>query len=126
MRSNVRETYLHLWKSPNYSMHGLRKTFHNEMAFRIELSVAVILIPTALILSVSTIIQIILVGSVVLVLIVELLNTGIEAVVNRISAEKHHLSGMAKDAGSAAVFVASLNLVFVWATVFFDLILNNY
>ena len=52
-------------------------------------------------------------GSVFLVLIVELLNTGIETVVNRISEERHHLSGMAKDAGSAAVFVASLNLVFV-------------
>ena len=52
-----------------------------------------------------------LVGSVFLVLIVELLNTGIETVVNRISAEQHHLSGMAKDAGSAAVFVASLNFV---------------
>ena len=126
MRCNVRETYLHLWKSFGYSMRGLRKTFHNEMAFRIELSVAVILIPTALILSVSTIIQIILVGSVFLVLIVELLNTGIESVVNRISAEQHHLSGMAKDAGSAAVIVASLNLVFVWTTVLFNLILNNY
>jgi hypothetical protein len=64
--------------------------------------------------------------SVFLVLIVELLNTGIETVVNRISTEQHYLSGMAKDAASAAVFVASLNLVFVWGTVLFDLILNNY
>ena len=107
-------------------MHGLRETFRNEMAFRIELTVAVILIPSALILSVSPIVRIMLIGSVFLVLIVELLNTGIEAVVNRISAEKHRLSGIAKDAGSAAVFVASLNLVFVWGTVLFDLILNNY
>ena len=67
-----------------------------------------------------------LVGSVFLVLIVELLNTGIETVVNRISAEQHYLSGMTKDAGSAAVFVASLNLVFVWGMVLFDLILNNF
>ena len=59
-----------------------------------------------------------LVGSVFLVLIVELLNTGIETVVNRISAEQHHLSVMAKDTGSAAVFV--------WGKVLFDLILNNY
>ena len=66
-----------------------------------------------------------LVGSVFLVLIIELLNTGIESVVNRISTEKHHLSRMAKDAGSAAVFVASLNLVFVWGIVLFDLILKN-
>ena len=82
--------------------------------------------PTALILSVSPIVRIMLIGSVFLVLIVELLNTGIETVVNRISVEQHHLSGMAKDAGSNAVFVAPLNLVFVWGTVLFDLILNNY
>ena len=67
-----------------------------------------------------------LVGSVFLVLIVELLNTGIGTIVNRISAEQHHLSGMTKDAGSTAVFVASLKLVFVRGTVLFDLILNNY
>ena len=106
-------------------MHGLRETFRNEMAFRIELAIAAILLPTALILSVSMNVRIMLVGSVFLVLIIELLNTGIEAVVNRISTEQHHLSRMAKDAGSAAVFVASLNLVFVWGTVLFDLILNN-
>ena len=75
------------------------------MAFRIELTAPVILILTALILSVSPIVLIMLVGSVFLVLIVELLNTGIETFVNRISAEQHHLSGMAKDAGSAAVLL---------------------
>lgn len=117
---------IHLRKAFGHSMKGLCKTFRNEMAFRIELTAAVILIPTALILSVSPIVRIMLVGSVFLVLIVELLNTGIETVVNRISAEQNYLSGMAKDAGSAAVFVASLNLVFVWGTVLFDLILNNY
>ena len=117
---------LHLRKAFGHSMKGLRETFRNEIAFRIELTAAVILIPTALILSVSPIVRIMLVGSVFLVLVVELLNTGIETVVNRISAEQHHLSGMAKDAGSASVFVASLNLVFVWGMVLFDLILNNY
>ena len=121
----MRKSLLHLWKSFGYSIHGLRETFRNEIAFRIELAVAVILIPTALILSVSSIVRIILVGSVFLVLIIELLNTGIEAVINRISTEQHHLSRIAKDAGSAAVFVASLNLVFVWGTVLFDLIINN-
>ena len=120
------KTLLHLRKAFDHSMKELRETFRNEMAFRIELTAAVILIPTALILSVSPIVRIMLIGSVFLVLNVELLNTGIETVVNRISAEQHHLSGMAKDAGSAAVFVASLNFVFVWGTVLFDLILKNY
>ena len=119
-------TLLHLRKAFGHSMKGLGESFRNEMAFSIELTATVILIPTALILSVSPIVRIMLVGSVFLVLIVELLNTGIETVVNRISAELHHLSGMAKDAGSAAVFVASLNLVFVWGTVEFGLIFNNY
>ena len=64
-------------------------------------------------------------GSVFLVLILELLNTGVETVVNRISAEKHYISGMAKDAGSTAAFVASLTLVFICGTVSFDLILNK-
>ena len=117
---------LHLRKAFGHGKNGLREASRNEMAFRIELTAAVILVPTALILSVSPIVRIMLIGSVFLVLIVELLNTGIETVVNRISAEQHHLSGMAKDAGSAAVFVASLNFVFVWGTVLFDLILKNY
>ena len=116
---------LHLRKAFGHSMKGLRETFRNEMAFRIELTAAVILIPTALILSVSPIVRIMLVGSVFLVLIVELLNTGIETVVNRISAEQHYISGMAKDAGSTAAFVASLTLVFICGTVSFDLILNK-
>ena len=106
-------------------MMGLREAFRNEMAFRLELTAAVILVPTALILSVSPIVRIMLIGSVFLVLIVELLNTGIETIVNRISTEQHYLSGQAKDAASATVFVASLNFVFVWGTVSFDLILNK-
>ena len=68
-------------------MQVLRETFRNEMAFRIELTAAVILVPTALILSVSPIVRIMLVGSVFLVLIVELFNTGIGTVFDRISAE---------------------------------------
>ncbi len=118
-------TLLHLRKVFGHSMKGRRKTFRNEMAFRTELTAAVILVPTALILSVSPIVRIMLIGSVFLVLIVELLNTGIETIVNRISTEQHYLSGRVKDATSAAVFVTSLNLVFVWGTVSFDLILNK-
>ena len=106
------KTLLHLWKAFFYSLHGLRDAVHHEMAFRIELAVAVILIPVALILPVSLIVRILLISSVLLVLIVELLNTGIEAVVNRISTEQHFLSGRAKDAGSAAVFISFVNMVF--------------
>ena len=95
----------HLWKAFGFSLQGLRDTLHHEMAFRIELTVAALLIPTALLLPVSLIFRIMLISSVFLLLIVELLNTGIEAAVNRISTEHHPLSGRAKDAGSAAVFI---------------------
>ena len=83
------------------------------------------LIPTALLLPVSLIVHNLLIGSVLLVFVIELLNTAVEAAVRRISTEQHTLSAKAKDAGSAAVLMASKNLVFVWGIVVFDLILNN-
>ena len=69
------KTLLHFRKAFGHNMKGLRESFSNEMAFHIELTAAVILVPTALILSVSAIVRILLIGSVLLVLIVELLNT---------------------------------------------------
>ena len=116
---------LHMWKALGFSLQGLRDTLHHEIAFRIELAVAAILIPTALLLPVSLIFRIMLISSVILLLIVELLNTGIETVVNRISTEHHPLSGRAKDAGSAAVFISAVNMAVVWSFILFDLIFNN-
>ena len=115
---------LHLWKAFVYSLQGIRKTFYDEIAFRIELAVAVFLFPAAFLLPVSPIVRFLMIGSVLLVLIIELLNTAIEAAVNRISTEQHTLSAKAKDAGSAAVFMASINLIIVWGIVLFDLIFN--
>ncbi len=83
------------------------------------------LIPTALLLPVSLIVNNLLIGSVLLVFVIELLNTAVVVAVSRISTEQHTLSAKAKDAGSAAVLMASINLVFVWGIVVFDLILNN-
>ena len=118
------KTLLHLWKAIEYSLQGVKKTFNDEIAFRIELAVSVVLIPAALLLPVSLIVRILLIGSVLLILIIELLNTAVEAAVNRISTEKHTLSAKAKDAGSAAVLMASINLVVVWGIVLFDIIFN--
>ena len=115
----------HLWKAFGFSLQGLRDTLHHEMAFRIELTVAAVLIPTALLLPVSLIFRLILISSVFLLLIVELLNTGIEAAVNRISTERHPLSGRAKDAGSAAVFMSVVYMTLVWCSILYDLIFNN-
>ena len=115
----------HIWNAFGYSMQGLRDTLHHEMAFRIELTLAAFLIPTALLLPVSLIFRIMLISSVLLLLIVELVNTGIEAVINRISTEHHKLSGRAKDAGSAAVFMSAVNMTAVWCFILFDLIFYN-
>ena len=112
------KTLLLLWKAFDYSLQGVRNTFYDEIAFRIELSVAVILIPAALLLPV------LLIVSVLLVLIIELLNTEVESLVNRIPTEQHTLSAKAKDAGSTEVLMASINLVVVWGIVLFDLIFN--
>ena len=107
------KTLLQLWKAFDYSLRGLRNTYFDEIAFRIELAVAFILIPAALLLPVSLVVRILLIESVLLVLVIELLNTSVEATVNRISAEQHTLSAKAKDAGSAAVLMVSINLLVV-------------
>ena len=107
------KTLLLLWKAFDYSLQGVRNTFHDEIAFRIELAFAVILIPAALLFPVSLIVSILLILSVLLALVIELLNSVVEAPVNRISIEQHKLSAKAKCAGSAAVLMASINLVVV-------------
>lgn len=104
-----------------YSWLGLKATYRHEAAFRQELGLLCVLFPLALWLGEGGLEYALLIGSCLLVLIVELLNSAIEAVVDRIGSEHHELSGRAKDIGSAAVFVALLNVLFVW---FFVLVLN--
>lgn len=98
-----------------YSIQGLTFAWKNEEAFRQEFIMSVVLLIGATFLSESAIEYIILIVPVFIVLIVELLNSAIEAVVDRISDEKHRLSGAAKDTGSAAVFVSVLLLIIVWS-----------
>ena len=107
---------LHVWKALHYSAEGLIATFRNETAFRLELIMAVVLIPIALILPLKGMEKVMLIGSVLLVLVVELLNTAVEAVVDRVSEKTHHLSKRAKDAGSAAVFISLVILGITWFT----------
>ena len=112
MKAEIR----HVWKALHYSADGLIATFRNETAFRLELIMAVILIPIALILPLKGIEKVMLIGSVLLVLVVELLNSAVESVVDRVSEETHHLSKRAKDAGSAAVFISLVILGITWFT----------
>ncbi|MBM9538327.1 diacylglycerol kinase [Desulfobulbus alkaliphilus] len=99
------------------SQAGLMAAWKNEEAFRQELLLALVLIPLGLWLGDSGVERALLVGSVVLVVLVELLNTAVEVVVNRIGTDHHQLSGLAKDLGSAAVFVALVHAVLVWLLV---------
>lgn len=100
-----------------YSLAGLRAAYAHEDAFRQEALLAALLIPLALYLPVSGVGRALMIGSILLVLMVELLNSAIEATVDRISLENHHLAKRAKDIGSAAVFFALANVVAVWACV---------
>ena len=100
-----------------YSWQGLKATFKNEQAFRQELYLAVFLIPAGLWLGETGTERAILVGVILLVFIVEMLNTGIEAIVDRHGQEPHELSGLAKDVGSAAVLISLINVCVVWALV---------
>jgi diacylglycerol kinase (ATP) len=95
-----------------FSFAGLRAAWRHEASFRQEVLLCVVLVPTGVWLGRTAVERALLIGSCLLVLIVELLNSGIEAVVDRVGVEHHELSGQAKDLGSAAVFF-SLTLVVV-------------
>lgn len=99
-----------------YSWKGLKAAVRYEAAFRQELAVAAILLPFAFLLGRSAIEVLALFGSIVLVLVVELLNSAVEAVADAVSLEDHPLLGRAKDLGSAAVFLAVTLAIAVWLT----------
>ena len=100
-----------------YSMDGLRAAYTGEDAFRQEVLLAAVLIPLALWLPVSGLGKALMIASVLLVLAVELINSAIEAVVDRVSLDRHALSKRAKDLGSAAVLLALINVGAVWGCV---------
>jgi len=106
-----------LWNAFFYTLDGLRAAYRHEDAFRQEVWLAALLIPLAFFLPASGPGRALMVGSVLLVLIVELINSAIEAAIDRISLENHKLSKRAKDIGSAAVMVALINVVATWALV---------
>lgn len=108
-----------VWNALHYSIAGLRAAFKHEDAFRQELALALVLIPAALFLPASATGKALMVASVLLVLIIELLNSAIETTVDRISLEDHRLAKRAKDIGSAAVLIGLINVAIVWALVLF-------
>ncbi|MHB8149638.1 MAG: diacylglycerol kinase [Desulfobulbia bacterium] len=102
-----------------WSMAGLKATMKHEKAFQQELGLCLVLAPLGLWLGETGVAKALLVGSLFLVLIVEILNSAIEAVVDRFGTEHHTLSGRAKDMGSAAVFLALANVALIWLLVLF-------
>lgn len=106
-------------QNTGYSLKGLQATFKGEEAFRIEIFIAVFLLPLGLYLGDTATEKVLLAGSVFVVLIVEILNSAIENVVDRFGSELHPLAGRAKDQGSAAVFLSLLLLLLVWGLILF-------
>ena len=106
-------------KAAGYSWLGFKAAYKNEAAFRQELWLAIILIPAGIYLGDSVLEKAILVCSVLFVLVVELLNSAIESVVDRIGNEPHELSGRAKDMGSTAVFLAITITLIIWFAVLY-------
>lgn len=103
----------------HYSLAGLNAAYRHEDAFRTELWLALLLVPIGLWFGAGGVAKALLVGSVMLVLVVELINSAIEATVDRISLEDHRLAKRAKDIGSAAVLISLLNVAGIWALVLF-------
>ncbi|HKF98117.1 MAG TPA: diacylglycerol kinase [Steroidobacteraceae bacterium] len=108
---------LRVMRAVGASANGLVGAFREEAAFRQELALATLVIPLALWLGHSGVERALLIAPMLLVLVVELLNSAIEATVDRIGFERHQLAGLAKDIGSAAVFVSFVLLVAVWLLV---------
>jgi diacylglycerol kinase (ATP) len=114
---------IRLWKAFLYSLAGLRAAWQ-EAAVRLEVWLLAIAVPLALWLPVDAVRKLLLIGSVTAILVIEIVNSAIEAAIDRISYDRHPLSKAAKDLGSAAVFVASLFAAATWGTLVAPLILH--
>jgi diacylglycerol kinase (ATP) len=106
-----------LWNALGYSRDGIKAAWKNEAAFREEILLAAIAIPLAFFLGQTGVDRAILVGSILLILIVEILNSSIEAIVDKASPETHELAKRAKDMGSAAVLFSLINAAIIWGCV---------
>jgi diacylglycerol kinase (ATP) len=116
--SRIKPTgFTRLFKALRVSWLGLAGAFREEAAFRQELALALVVIPLGLWLGRNGIERALLIAPMFLVLVVELVNSAIEATVDRIGSERHQLSGLAKDIGSAAVFMSLLLLAVVWVLI---------
>ena len=115
MRENQKPTGIKkLWSASVYSAQGLKSCYQSEYAFRLEVWLAVILVPIAYWLGETSVEKVLLIIPIFLVLIVEMINSAIEAVVDRVGNEHHELSGFAKDIASAAVLFSLITFLITW------------
>jgi diacylglycerol kinase (ATP) len=110
---------IHAWRATGIALQGLRAAWRHEDAFRQEVLIAAIVIPTALLLPAAPLGKVMMVSSILLVLIVELLNSALETAVDHTSLEQHPLAKRAKDIASAAVFLSIVNALVVWGLVIY-------
>jgi diacylglycerol kinase (ATP) len=115
--SHVPRSPFRAWKAFVWSMQGLRATWLIESSFRLEVYLFVVLAPLALWLTPVGVERAILIGAMMVVLVIEVLNSAVEAVVDRHGSEHNELAGRAKDMGSAAVFLADMNVLACWALI---------
>ncbi len=109
----------HLFHATKWSLAGLKAAWVHEQAFRIEVVLSIFILPLAFYLGETHVEKVLLVGVWLLVLVVELLNSAVEAVVDRVGTDYHELSGRAKDLGSAAVFLCNLIFAGTWIFLIF-------
>lgn len=115
---NEKETIMgHIFKAVIYSWDGVKAAWINEMAFRIETIVIALLLPIGIWIGETVVERALLIGSSMLILIIELLNSAVENVVDRIGPEHHILSKQAKDLGSAAAAVGMLTAAIIWGLI---------
>ena len=117
MRRKNENIFRHIQNAVIYSFAGFKSAWNNEMAFRLETIVIALMLPVGIWLGQTVVEWALLVGSGMLVLITELLNSAVETVVDRIGAEQHILSKQAKDLGSAAAALSMLVAAIVWALI---------
>jgi len=106
IKQDLKQAGDRLWRATGYSVAGLRAAFRHEQAFRQEVYLLLVVVPLGLWLGDTGVEKVLLIGSWLIVMLAELLNSAIEAVVDRIGSEQHELSGRAKDIASAAVMMA--------------------
>ena len=112
-------------KAGQWSIQGLKAAWLHESSFRLEVCIVAVMAPLGIWLGATAVERVLLVGALVLVLAVELLNSSIEAVIERFGNEFHHVAGRAKDMGSAAVFMLMLNVALTWGLILFPRLIDQ-